>query len=84
MRLARAVTVAAGLAAVALTSAANAAVRPGDSLVAPTASVSSSIADARVGSPVDTAEELRGGILVIVAFLLATGALILVTDSESP
>lgn len=84
MRLARAVTVAAGLAAVALTSTANAAVRPGDSLVVPTASASSSIAGARLGSPVDTSEDLRGGILVVVAFLLATGLLILVTDSESP
>jgi len=84
MRLARAATISAGLAAMALASTASAAVRPGDSIVVPTASAGSSIAGARVGSPVDSAEELRGGFLIVIAFLIATGALILLTDSESP
>ena len=84
MRLARAVTIAAGLAAVTLASTASAAVRPGDSVVVPAASSASAITDARLGSPVEDAENLRGGLLVVLAFLLATGLLILVTDSESP
>ncbi|HEY6815836.1 MAG TPA: hypothetical protein VI168_09885 [Croceibacterium sp.] len=75
---------AAGLAAVALGSTASAAVRPGDSVVAPTSTASSAIAGARLGSPVDSSEELRGGILAVIAFLIAAGLLILVTDSESP
>ena len=84
MRLARAVTFSAGLAALALASTASAAVRPGDSVVVPTVSSGEAIAGARLGSPVEDSEELSRGFWVVVAFLLGTAILIWVTDSESP
>ena len=85
MRLARAATISAGLAALALASTASATVRPGDSVVVPTASAGDAIAGARLGSPVDeNAEELSRGFWVVIAFLFGTAILIWVTDSESP
>jgi hypothetical protein len=86
MRLARAATASIGVFALALGSTASAAVRPSDSVVAPTESAAAVTAVDRLGSPVASSEDLRGRpvLVIILAALIVGGIIILISDSESP
>jgi hypothetical protein len=86
MRLARAAIASVGLVAMVLGSTASAAVRPGDSVVAPTANAAAGIAIDRQGSVLGTSEDLRGKpvVTIVVSAVVLAILIALLTGSDDP